>query len=378
MTNNNIGQLKTSGAATLDSLRIEARRWDAEHTEIGMGPDRVTFDAEGLQLDGQRIRMDQRDRNRLFKKVGAPEWYMKKHGARFQAAALSEHFDRRDFGRRPKLVLRDGEFYTITRGDLVDLRHTEVLDAIAEALGKEGKSLSVARIVRHDERLEVELVSTLKAIAVRPGDIVQAGLHIVHAPYGNEATVIQAFNKRLVCSNGMTRRECVSRDGIVRTRKLAVDYPNGRELQLSQIRRLASQHWNGLQAQLEALRATTERRANVEELLNNWLLRARISRQEMMPRLMAAWRKDGAESTHYGALNALTHVGTHDLDLSARQRRVLSALGGLLAYSQVHLCPRCYSLLATMRGGAEVSGAGDESSGVKRTDNLEEGSVVAA
>lgn len=357
--------------SNLEDIVAAARGWDKELTEVAIRPESVRFDAEGLVRDGQRISLDQKDRNRLFKKLGAPVWYWKEHGARFQAAALSEHFDRRDFGPSPKLVLRNGEFQTITRGDLIDLPSAEVLRAVAEGLRKEGESLTVSRIARTDERVEVELVSTSKAIVVRPGDIVQAGLHIIHAPYGNEATVIEAFNYRLVCSNGMTRRECVSRDGIVRTRKLSVDYPNGREIQLSQIRRLALQNWNGLQAQLEALRATNERPVNVEDLLNNWLLRARISRQQMMPRLLAAWQSEGAENTHYAAVNALTRVATHDPDLSERQRRVLSALGGLLAFSQVHLCPRCYSMLNTLgstRDGSDTDGdrsADDPSSGAR-------------
>jgi len=339
----------------LEDLIVAARRWDAGLAEVAIDPKSVTFDVEGMLHNGQRVRMDQKARRRMFQKAGAPAWYLEKHGARFQAAALSEHFDRGDFGHSPKLVLRDGEFHTITSGDLIDLSFADVLSPVADVLRKEGESLAVSRIERTDERLDVELVSTSKAIAVRPADIVQAGLHIIHAPYGNEATIIEAFTYRLICSNGMTRRECVSRDGIVRTRKLAVDYPNGREIQVSQIRRLAVKTWNGLQSQLEALRATSERQANVEELLNSLLRRARISPQQMMPRLIAAWQVEGSENSRYAAVNALTRVATHDTELSARQRRVLSALGGLLAFSTVHLCDKCYSLLTTLRGSEDDS-----------------------
>jgi hypothetical protein len=346
---------KVANNLGMTALIARMRQLDGELAEVSLRGQDLKFDAEGLLLAGRRVNLDQQDRNRLFKKVDAPLWYLEKHGAQFQATALSEHFNRGDFGRTPKLILRDGEFHTITRGDLNDLPSATVLSAVGEALRKEGESLLVSRVDRNDERVEVELVSTSKAIAVRPGDIVQAGLHIIHAPYGNEATIIEAFTYRLVCTNGMTRRECVSRDGIVRTRKLAVDYPNGREIQLSQIRRLASQNWNGLQSQLEALRATSERPANVEELLNSLLRRARISPQSMMPRLLAAWQAEGSENSRYAAVNALTRVATHDAELSARQRRVLSALGGLLAFSAIHLCDKCYSLLTTLRGGADES-----------------------
>jgi hypothetical protein len=65
-----------------------------------------------------------------------------------------------------------------------------------------------------------------------------------------------------------------------------------------------------------------------------------------MDRLLAAWREWGAEDTYYAAVNALTWVGTHDQELTPRQRRSLSLLGGLLAFSGAHICPRCFSVLA--------------------------------
>lgn len=365
----------------LGALIESMRKNDTDFAEVTIRPQSLAFDVEGLLLDGQRIRMDQKDRSGLFRKVGAPEWYWRKHGARFQSVGLTEHLDRHDFGRSPKLILRNGEFHTIVRGDLIDLSSAEVLNAVAETLGREGESLVVSRIGRNDERFEVELVSPLKAISVRAGDIVQAGIHIIHSPYGNEPTIVEGFSLRLICTNGMKSRQCASHDGIGRTRKLSVDYPNGRELQLNQIRRLAHQHWQGLQTQLEALRATSERPANVEELLNSWLLRARISRQEMMPRLLAAWRVEGSESSHYGAVNALTRVATHDLELSARQRRVLAALAGLLAFSQVHLCEKCYSVLSTLRGtddDSEVDTHGREKSAQRILGDGEERQAVTA
>jgi hypothetical protein len=71
----------------------------------------------------------------------------------------------------------------------------------------------------------------------------------------------------------------------------------------------------------------------------------------MMPRLLAAWRTEGEENSHYGAVNALTRVATHDLDLSERQRRVLASLAGILAFSEVHVCPRCFSVLGSSLAG---------------------------
>ena len=214
-----------------------------------------------------------------------------------------------------------------------------------EALEPGGQTLSVARIGGDEGRLDVDLVSSDKAVTVRTGDIIQSGLHIVHDRFGNQATLVEAYVLRLVCSNGMTRRECAG-NGLVRTRRLPKTISNGYELQREQIRRLTQQTWNGLQAQLGAIRETAERPARAEELLARWFQRARISWTAMRDRLMSAWREEGGENTVYGAVNALTRVATHDATLSERQRRVFASLAGLLAFENVHFCPRCLSVLA--------------------------------
>jgi hypothetical protein len=340
----------TTTPMTVNELVSASAEWDAEFSEIRLNPDDLHFQANGVRYGGEFVPMAQADRTLLLDKIGAPGRYFEKHTPELQAAALAEHATRGDFGRRPTLVLSNGELVTIAKGELLSLPNADTIRAVQDALGTEGETLMVAQIGRNSERLDVELVSPSRAITVRPGDVVQSGLHIVHYRFGNQATVIEAFIHRLICSNGMTRRECV-RDGLMRTRKLPVDFPNNRELQMNQIRRLTQQNWNGLQAQLEALRATSERPARVEELLTRWLQRARISVRAMMPRLRAAWQEEGAEDTHYGAVNALTRVATHHRDLSERQRRVLASLAGLLAFAEVHICERCFSVLT--RSAAE-------------------------
>ena len=196
-----------------------------------------------------------------------------------------------------------------------------------------------------DESLNIQLVTPRKTIEVTPGDIVQSGLSINHHRFGFQATWIEAFNLRLACSNGMTRRECV-KGGLTRTRRLSDDDPDNKGSQIEQIGRLTEQTWTGLERQLEALRTTSERPADVETLLRSWLRKARISEKKMVPRLLAAWAREGSERTEYAAVNALTWVATHgDVAVTQRQRRLLGSMAGLLAFRGVHLCERCWSVL---------------------------------
>lgn len=332
---------------TIAALNAALIGSDAAISQIPLDAQELQFGPEGVVVMGRLIPTDQIMRNRLFLKIGAPAGYLETHSSTFQAEALSIHASRGDFGQRPTLVLRDGELMTIIKGELYALPNADTIRAVEEELGDEGKSLIVTRLENTNERLDVELVSPSKEVSVRPGDVVRSGLHITHERFGNQATQVEAFVYRLVCSNGMTRREC-AHDGSqgARTRKLPSNSPNNHELQMSQIRRLVRRNWDLLESQLGALRATSERAANVEEMLTRWLQRARISIDNMLPRLLAAWEEEGAERTQYGAINALTRVATHDLTLSQRQRRTLASLAGLLAFSEVHICQTCFSVLA--------------------------------
>jgi hypothetical protein len=344
-------------ARTFRELIPEVQVWDSEFLEMESVPvERVEVTEEGLTFDKSSIPMDQDARSRLFTKVGAPESYLAKRSIALQIIALREHLGY-DFGDALTPVLRHGSLFTLQSNRLSELTHFEVLTAIADALGESTDGLTVSKVAHLDGQLELDLVSQVKSLEVRRGDIVTAGLHIDHCRYGDRATQVQAFIYRRICSNGMTRRECVSEEGIVRTRRLPVDHPHAKELQLDQIRRLTARTFEKLEPKLLELQATNERRADVPQLLGQWMQRARISTRvtraartkgprPLMARVLKAWRDSGSEDTWYAAVNALTFVGSHDPDLSQRQRRLLSSLGGLLAFSGLHICPRCFSVLS--------------------------------
>jgi hypothetical protein len=326
----------------LKDLAGEANDWGSEFLEIPLRDARFTED--GLFCNGQLLRANDECRSGLFNRVGASASYWERHTPSFSAQALTEHLKNDDFGSRPTALAHRNDLITVFRGELSGLPDRDVVWAIAEET--EGEELVVTRIVRNPERMELELVSPAQAIAVRANDIIQAGIAIIHCRYGSEATKIDTYMLRLVCSNGLTHRQCVSRSALPRARRLSARNPAARDLQFEQVRRLVRHNWNILQDQLEAVKKTSERAARVENLLEHWLLRARLSGREMRERLLGAWREEGAENTYYGAINALTRVATHDTDISDRERRVLSALAGLLAFARCNLCERCFSVLA--------------------------------
>jgi hypothetical protein len=365
----------SEGRTTFAELTARVRTWDTEFSEMDpVAIERLDVTEAALISDKISVRLGEKARRRLFEKVRAPFAYLEKRSINVQILALRDHIRQEGFGRAPKPILRYGELFTLRCDNLVELAHSDVLNAVGESLGENADGLNVSRIDYADGRLELDLVSPAKALEVRRGDVVTAGLHIEHSRYGDQATQIHAFVYRRVCENGMTRRECVSAEGIVRIRKLPAAHPRGRELVLEQVRRLTARTWQKLEPQLLELRAASERRADVPQLLRQWVQRVRFSTRTtpvnrtrrvptVMDRLLAAWRDWGAEDTYYGAVNALTWVGSHDRELTPRQRSTLSLLGGMLAFSGVHLCPRCYSLLSGAAQDATetaTAGAQDE------------------
>jgi hypothetical protein len=329
----------------LSQLVPAAKAFGAKFSKNRVDIQELRFDQEGVIYKGRLYRMNQDRRTRLFDKLGAPGKYLKLLPAKLQADALAFHADSGKFRRSPLLITTGDEAVTFRWGNLICLEDFEVLEAVADPLGADADSLLLQKIELTDESLNIQFVTPRKTIEVTPGDIVQSGLSINHHRFGSQATWIEAYNFRLACSNGMTRRECVNGE-LTHTRRLSADDPENKILQIKQIRQLTKQTWNGLQQQLEAFRATAERPADVVTLLRSWLRKARISEKKMMPKLLAAWAREGSERTEYAAVNALTWVASHDDDaVKQRQRRLLASMAGLIAFKRVHLCKSCLSIL---------------------------------
>jgi hypothetical protein len=342
--------------ATLCGLLASLKRWDEEFSMFRIDPTCLRFIPGGAVYRERSFGLDEVARDRVFSEIGSSA-YLKKHSRAFQSAILTEHAIRGHFGFEADLVVRIDQIVSLLRNNhLLALEYAAVLSAVIRGLGKNADNLIIHRVELDDFHFEVILISPSQAIEVRRGDVVQSGLRIVHHRFGGPATVVEAFIYRLVCTNGLTRRICIHEDPSSRSRarKLPAHFANARERQMDQISELSELIWKSLQTKLDAFKATNERPAHVEQVLTTWLQRGRLSPKKLMARLLCAWRHEGAENTVFAAVNALTRVATHDAELSHRQRRALAVLGGLLAFSQTHICERCFSLLVGTNDNADL------------------------
>jgi hypothetical protein len=164
---------------------------------------------------------------------------------------------------------------------------------------------------------------------------------VSYSPIGRHAVSLETFLFRRICANGLTHRWCTAERAISRTRRLPRDQAAAKATQFRQVRRLVVNIWQGLPQRLAEVAALRqEQLASVEAFLAQLLRPARLWSAPMRRYLHAALAAEDEQGTAYAALNAVTRVATHQPQLSARQRRALSALGGLIAHRHAHICPK--------------------------------------
>lgn len=288
------------------------------------------------------------DWTRLADAVGAPAGYLKRLDGPVRGELLAHHINRGDHFRDGNVLLAEeyGHFVGFVRSDLHNLGVSQVLDAVSIAIGDAASSIFVRRHEWRDHIFEFDIVSPKVEREVSAGDVLQAGLSVRHSSLGQFATTVEGFVFRLVCRNGLVRRECVRRGTISRTRRMPSDHTHAEELQVSQIRDLAMRVWEQLPEQLVAIERLTVNKANAQDIWLQYLSRSRMVSKKLRESLRAAWEQEGAEESAYGAMNALSHAATHDQSLTRTQRQTLSRLAGILANSATHICPHCFSVVA--------------------------------
>ena len=273
---------------------------------------------------------------------------------KLRAHVLQHHFRSRKLvdskltDKTSCIVNHDDHFLDLGRTDLFTLDNAAVVQAMCDGIRAEAQALEVKSFLVKDATVSFDVVSPRLSEEVRRGDIVQAGLHIEHSQFHGIATQAMAYFLRLVCENGSVQRQCVGENhrSTPRTRRLSASRPEAREMQMSQIRTLVANTWSGLGKRLETIRRLRDKKAEAKPILEKFLRQAHLFSHDLMDRLLNAWEQEGSESTAFGVLNALTRVATHSQDLPSWKRQRLARLSGIYANQDVHLCPKCFSILA--------------------------------
>lgn len=324
---------------------IESQMGTFEETTASAGS--LGFDETSVLFGDTRLFLREQGRRSAAEFVGAPAGWLKQSLSETLQAAVFGHLYEELGPKGVTLLSRGGELVRVA-DDNLRLGTDEVFASVAEGIGNDADGV-ISQNLRFptETSFEVDLASERFQDQVQPGDIVQGGIHLYHSIAGEEATRIEAYILRLVCMNGMTRREACDRRA-PRTRRLPPTMASAREMQRGQIRRLVAETYRTLQGKLEALKPLQQEQVDVPIVLRQFLDRSRVGGRRLLGRLVTAWQEqeDGVR-TAWAAVNALSYVATHATDLTPQQRRALAGLAGLLAYRATHLCPRCFSVLGS-------------------------------
>jgi hypothetical protein len=340
----------------LDDCKQTIERYEGELQRLEVDVNKLRFEGDSLWANDSKLGIDDNCIARLARRAAAPSIYLKRLDPNVRATLLQYHLDAGHFGpERLSITYTPTHLINIGSDSLTSLNGTEVINAIVDGVGTESRDLSVHGFSFSDQGFQLDVLGYHTREEVLPGDVVQGGLRITYSVLGEHAVWVEGFIVRLLCANGMTHRECVSRRP-PRTRRLPLTNHNAKQLQSDQLRRLAAGEWEKLTAKLQALHSLSEERIEFEPMLGRWLERARLSQRRLMPLLLDARQHEVNNDTNYAAVNALTRVATHNEQLTVRERRTLARLAGLLAFRRLHFCPRCFSVLGDDADAPEDAG----------------------
>ncbi len=358
-------------------IRREVAARDNAFGRFTVAAARLRFNAGDLVAGGRQFRIDEARLADLCGSVAAPAGYLKRLGEPLRSQLLSKHFadgdhlatlnKQRLLGRTRRhlgevaIVSRDKEFIGFARPDLQTLNAADILHEIERVVGEElnemADELIVANFRLSDDSFELNLVTPKASHEVAVNDVLQGGLHVRHSFLGTQATQIETYLHRLVCSNGAVRRECITgasgRSMAARIRRCTTNNLDAVDQTLVTVREHCRTVVRGLREKLASVSQLREQRLQGERDVRRFIeaqlgLVPRLRSQRLIDELTQTWRREGAEESAYGVWNAMTRAATHlpDKRLRPTIRRALSLLSGVLATRSQHVCPRCFRMIS--------------------------------
>lgn len=329
---------------TIDDVITEVDTHESGIRELVVEPGARIENGDALTLGGSSYHLTNDGFRRFCDQLSAPAEYLSALPADIRQLALQHHLNRCDFNNgRVSAIVRGDEFRAFSRPDLYRLKSCDVLTAVQEGANV---PFTVKSLAISDDSFQLNLLIESESEEISVGDVVSAGVQVCHSMIGDHATRIESYVFRLVCQNGLTRRDCVQSKELSRTRRQPVERCDARDVQIGQVRRLTSETCRSLRSKLQAIRRLKDEQVDAIGLMSRFLEQGGMSTRLWLPRLRQAWEMEGSEPTAYGVMNAMTRIATHGLPhlgVSARQRRVLGGLAGILAFRELHICPRCFS-----------------------------------
>lgn len=184
----------------------------------------------------------------------------------------------------------------------------DILPIVADVL--DGEVVVVQNMDFANDYTHIRIVFPRENIEVRPGDIVQTGLHLSNSEVGLRAVHIDALIYRLICKNGAVSSESASRTSIRHI---------GRPERLKDfVRQAVADARMGTQVLAQAFKSSVhEKVSDPHKLIERVSGDGHLS-QEQFKRVLASFATEGADATLYGCVNAFTHAAQSEPTFEAR------------------------------------------------------------
>lgn len=155
---------------------------------------------------GPDLELTELSRNQLLARLGIPAAYYDRCPPRLQREHVRWFMGQDEATRPVRLrIVRGNIVRAILTDSYTPLDDVEVVPAFAEALCD--VEVKVVSFSQDDDYTHLRIVFPRTEREVRPGDLVQVGLHLSNSEVGLRAVRVDSLLFRLVCSNGAVRRE---------------------------------------------------------------------------------------------------------------------------------------------------------------------------
>ena len=334
---------------TFRQLLAERR---ARRTMVEVPTTAITIDKEGyLVVEGKIFELGKDAQKTLARRAGIPVDFFEPLQPRIKnylfvhlyTASVADAIRKGHLFRNTGLVLEDGtRCVRIVDPRLVCLSGDDVLRT---ALAEKPQCVDEAQLevphFRLNGGISVSITSRTLQAKPRTGDVINAGIDILHSDHGGFATQIESYLYRLVCSNGMLVKICRHTDVLpMRLRRAAAANPG---LTLRRVQEMARAAWTELDAKLEAMQLLTEDRQDNCAAIIRAIGEKLGFPKRLIEDIVRALGEDehGRSGTLWDILGAISRVGTHSDRLSPTTRRFLQELSGDLLAERIDRCPTC-------------------------------------
>lgn len=308
----------------------------------------LTMNDDGrLAVEGEYLSLSEVAREALAGRAQVPREFFLRCPGDMQAYLFNRLYpssvDENDPDGSVGLILQDG----VTIEAVCD-PHLAILSA--EDVLESALSCRPPSIVEKDLKVSayqlngvfrLSLVSDAFHAQPHVGDIVHAGIDILHSNTGAFATQIESYLLRLACRNGLLLKVCRhSLRGPQRIRRAAA---GNERLTRRRVEEMSRRAWLELDAKMAAVNAlASESVDNVAAIIRAICERLRFP-DRLVNEVLQALNQDeyGATNTLWDVVGAFSRLGTHSRALSENTRRYLRELSGELISERVHQCPTC-------------------------------------